>query len=101
VVQTDGHNFIYKGLPEALVDELDNNKNIEDNLGKVIGGNYVKEACDAHIMEVPIQDVLDTFCHMQDFIASSSGLWATDVPEKFEDHPAYELLFRLKYSQPK
>ena len=37
VVQTDGHNFIYKDLPELLVNDLDNGRDVEINLGKVIG----------------------------------------------------------------
>jgi hypothetical protein len=100
VVQTDGQDFIYKNLPELLLNDLDKSKDVESNLGKVIGGNFDKEACDAFITEVPLQDLLDTFCQMQDYITTSSGLWATDVPEKFKDHPAHKLLFQLQYDQP-
>jgi hypothetical protein len=101
VVQPDGHNFIFKDLPESLINDLDDGNNIEENLGKIIGGNYEKRVCDAHITEVPLQDVLDAFCQMQDYITTSSGLWATDVPENFKGHPAYDLLFQLKFEQDK
>lgn len=99
VVQTVGQNFIYKHLPETLVDDLDNGKDIETNLGKIIGGNFEKESCDAHITEVPLQDVLDAFCQMQDYIATSNGLWATDRPDLFKGKPHADLMFQLKFKQ--
>ena len=99
VVQTDGHNFIYKELPETLVNDLDKEIAVEANLGTIIGGNFEKERCDAHITEVPIQDLLDTFCQMQDYITTSSGLWATDRPDLFKGQPHADLLFHLKFKQ--
>jgi hypothetical protein len=101
VAQVENGTYIYHDIPAEIAEALDNEKNVEQNLGTVISGNFKKEDCDGYITEVPLQDVLDTFCHMQDFIATSSGLWVTDMPEKFKDHPAYELLFRLTFSQPK
>jgi hypothetical protein len=99
VVQTDRQNFIYKDLPATLVDELDTGKDIERNLGQIIGGNFEKEICDAYITEVPLEDVLDAFCQMQDYIATSSGLWATDRPDLFKGKPHADLLFRLQFKQ--
>jgi hypothetical protein len=86
VAQTDGQHFIYKNLPETLVDALDRGIDIADSLRQIIGGQYEKDVCDAHITEVPLQDVLDAFCRMQDFITSTNGLWATDRPDLFKDH---------------
>jgi hypothetical protein len=100
VAQLEHGTSIYHDVPTDVIAALDNETNVEQYLAAVISGGFKKEDCDGYITEVPIQDVLDTFCHMQDFIAISSGLWATDVPERFKDHPAYELLFRLKYNQP-
>ncbi|QEM05003.1 hypothetical protein DIU31_016315 [Mucilaginibacter rubeus] len=99
VVQTDGQNVIYKDLPETPIDELDTGKDIETNLGRIIGGNFEKETCDAYITEVPLEDVLDAFCQMQDYIATSSGLWATDRPDLFKGKPNAEFLFHLQFKQ--
>jgi len=99
IVQTDGQNFIYKDLPETLVNNLEKGNDLEANLGKIIGGNFVREACDAHITEVHIQDVLDTFCQMQDYIATSSGFWATDRPDLFKGQLHADVLFQLKFEQ--
>lgn len=99
VVQTDGQNLIYTDLPEALVKTLDEQTDLENKLGELIGGNYPKEPCDAYITEVAVQDVLDAFCRMQDYVSTSSGLWATDRPDLFRGHPNADQLFQLKFDE--
>ena len=97
VAHTEGDTFIYKDLPAEMIKDLDEQQNIESTLAKIIGGNYQKEACHFSITEVSLQEVVDTFCRMQDHIAMTNGFWATDRPELFKGQPHYELLFPLKF----
>jgi hypothetical protein len=97
VCYCSGDQYIYQGIPGKTLNVLQEEKNIDAFLPELQNGSYEKRLTDGSITPVPVQDVLDVFCRMQDHIVFTSGLWATDVPDKFADHPAHHLLFPIKF----
>jgi hypothetical protein len=97
IAYKNGKQFIYSGIPADMITGLDRGEDIYPLLSDLENDKYPKEQTDASITQVPLQDVIDNFCLMQDHIAMTNGLWATDVPEKFKDHPDFNLLFQIRF----
>lgn len=93
-----GEKMIFEQVSEDVMTALEP---ADADINKVyhwlIHANQPKRATEAQVIPVDIKELVDLICHMQDHIATTNGLWATDEPDAFKDHPAHKLLWQLSF----
>jgi hypothetical protein len=94
----NGEKMIFEQVPEVLMASLEpNDANIDAVYQQLVSVHQPKRATDAALREVALKDLVDLVCHMQYFITTTNGLWATDEPDAFRDHPARHLLWQVLF----
>jgi hypothetical protein len=95
-----GEKMIFEQISEDMMAALEPaNADINKVYHWLIYINHPKRASDAELSAVDLKDLIDAFCQMQYHIATTNGLWATDEPDAFKDHPAFKLLWQVWFKQ--
>jgi hypothetical protein len=82
-----GEKFVFEQVAEKVLDELKEQPAIEKHYHNLVTFQAPCRKVTWQLVPVDLQELVDTFCQMQNQITITNGLWATDVPEKFKDHP--------------
>ncbi|SDE35285.1 hypothetical protein SAMN05216464_105319 [Mucilaginibacter pineti] len=93
-----GDQFIFEQVPEEVMAALEpEDADIDSVYHQLIGSNQPKRISDAEIIPVDLKELVDVFCQMQYHITTTNGLWATDEPDAFKNHPAHHLLWQIGF----
>lgn len=93
-----GDQFIFEQVSEKVLASLEpEGGNIDQVYEELLKKDQPKRTANAELLPVELKDLLDVFCKMQYHITVTNGLWATDEPDKFKDHPAHHLLWQIGF----
>lgn len=91
-----GDQFIFEQVPEAVLTALEPaDADIDHVYQNLVATDQPKRVSDAEVLPVDLKELVDVFCQMQYHITTTNGLWATDEPDAFNDHPAFKLLWQV------
>jgi hypothetical protein len=88
--------MIFEQVPEAIMASLEPaDADIDAMYQQLIEAKHPKRNTDAALILVDLKELVNIVCELQYHITTTNGLWATDIPEKFKDHPAHHLLWQI------
>lgn len=94
----NGDKMIFEQVSEDTLARLEpNNADIEKVFGELSAQNQPHRKCDATVAPVDLKDLVTMVCRMQYHITTTNGLWATDEPDAFKEHPAHHLLWQIMF----
>ena len=94
-----GEKIIFEQVPEETMAGLEPpDADVNTVYRRLIENNQPKRSTDAALVSVDLEEIVDLFCQMQYHIVTTNGLWATDEPDAFKDHPAFKLLSRIWFN---
>jgi hypothetical protein len=97
-----GEKIIFEQVPETVLANLEpNDADIDGIYRHLTEINQPKRNTDAALIPVDLEELVDVMCQMQYHITTTNGLWATDVPDEFKDHPVYHLLWQVLFKPDK
>jgi hypothetical protein len=91
-----GEKMIFEQVPEPVMSSLEpEGADINAVYQQLIKTKQPKRNTNAALIPVDLKELVNVVCEMQYHITTTNGLWATDVPDKFKDHPAHHLLWQI------
>lgn len=95
---TSGEKLIFEQVSEEILNSLEPaSANIDQQYQDLLDKGQLKRATDAALLPVDLQELVNIVCEMQNHITATNGLWATDLPDEFKDHPKYHLLWQIRF----
>jgi hypothetical protein len=93
---TSGEKMIFEQVPEKTMAALEPaGADINRLYRELVENNQPKRQTAAELIPVDVKELVDLFCQMQYHIITTNGLWATDEPNRFKDHPDFKLLWQV------
>lgn len=94
----DGRKMIFEQVPEELMAAVEPvNTDFDSVYQQLLDIKQPKRRTDAEIVRVDLKQLVDVVCEMQYHITVTNGLWATDRPDVFKDHPSHRLLWQIRF----
>lgn len=96
----NGEKMIFEQVTEETMTALEPQDADADTVYRqFIDNKQPSRETDAELIPVDLQELLNVFCEMQYHITVTNGLWATDEPGAFKDHPARKLLWQVWFKR--
>jgi hypothetical protein len=83
---TSGEKMIFEQVAEEDINKV---------YQQLLEAKQAKRESGAELVEVSAKQLVDLFCQMQYHIITTNGLWATDEPDTFKNHPAFKSLWQV------
>jgi hypothetical protein len=91
-----GEKMIFEQVPEPVMASLEpEDADIDTIYQELSDAAHPKRTSNAALIPVDLREIVNIVCEMQYHITTTNGLWTTDVPDKFKDHPTYPLLWQI------
>lgn len=91
-----GEKMIFEQVTEELMAAVEPvNAAFDSIYQQFLNGKQPKRQTNAELVRVDLKQLVDVFCKMQYHIMVTNGLWATDEPDAFKDHPSHALLWQV------